>query len=107
MNAGAELGAIPAKVLESVRASVTAGLAKLVELVNQYAAAMYAATANGAAEARPERTTPNTTRTSPNVATTSPRKCAPVARWCVDHVTAASPNMRLATIAPSAPPRTC
>ena len=31
----AELGAMPANVFESVRASVTAGLAKLVELVNQ------------------------------------------------------------------------
>ena len=31
---------MPAKVSESIRAIVTAGLAKLVELVNQYAAAM-------------------------------------------------------------------
>ena len=34
-NAGAEDGAIPANVSVSVRATVTAGLAKLVELVNQ------------------------------------------------------------------------
>ena len=34
-KAGTEAGAIPAKVSERVRASVTAGLAKLVELVNQ------------------------------------------------------------------------
>ena len=34
-KAGAEAGAMPAKVSESVRANVTAGLAKLVELVNQ------------------------------------------------------------------------
>ena len=33
-------GRCPAKVSESVRATVTAGLAKLVELVNQYAAVM-------------------------------------------------------------------
>ena len=39
-NAGTEAGAMPAKVSENVRASVTAGLAKLVELVNQYAAVM-------------------------------------------------------------------
>ena len=32
---GTEPGAMPAKVSESVRARVTAGLAKLVELVNQ------------------------------------------------------------------------
>ena len=31
---------MPAKVSDRVRASVTAGLAKLVELVNQYAAVM-------------------------------------------------------------------
>ena len=31
---------MPAKVSDSIRATVTAGLAKLVELVNQYAAAM-------------------------------------------------------------------
>ena len=31
---------MPAKVSDSVRATVTAGLAKLVELVNQYAAVM-------------------------------------------------------------------
>ena len=31
---------MPANVSESIRATVTAGLAKLVELVNQYAAAM-------------------------------------------------------------------
>ena len=37
---GTDLGAMPAKVSDSVRAAVTAGLAKLVELVNQYAAVM-------------------------------------------------------------------
>src|SRR5215471_2253317 len=40
MNAGAEDGAIPAKVLENIRPIVIAGLAKLVEEVNQYAAPM-------------------------------------------------------------------
>ena len=34
-NSPTEAGAIPAKVLENIRAMVTAGLAKLVELVNQ------------------------------------------------------------------------
>ena len=34
-NIGTEDGAIPAKVSEKIRATVTAGLAKLVELVNQ------------------------------------------------------------------------
>ena len=36
----ADTGAIPAKVSENMRATVTAGLAKDVELVNQYAARM-------------------------------------------------------------------
>jgi hypothetical protein len=40
MNTGAEDGAIPAKVSESMRPTVIAGLAKLVEDVNQYAAPM-------------------------------------------------------------------
>lgn len=35
MNAGTELGAIPAKVFENSREIVTAGLAKLVDEVNQ------------------------------------------------------------------------
>jgi hypothetical protein len=35
MNIGADDGAMPAKVLDSVRAMVTAGLAKLVDEVNQ------------------------------------------------------------------------
>ena len=35
MNIGADVGLIPAKVSESVRAIVTAGLAKLVDDVNQ------------------------------------------------------------------------
>ncbi len=39
-NPGTDDGAMPAKVSENIRATVTAGLAKLVELVNQYAAAM-------------------------------------------------------------------
>jgi hypothetical protein len=34
-NAGAEEGAIPAKVLDKLRAMVTAGLANDVEAVNQ------------------------------------------------------------------------
>ena len=35
MNVGAERRAMPAKVFDSVRAIVTAGLAKLVDDVNQ------------------------------------------------------------------------
>jgi len=35
MKAGTDAGAMPVKVSDRVRAVVTAGLAKLVELVNQ------------------------------------------------------------------------
>ena len=45
MKPGAEPGAIPAKVSEKIRPTVTAGLANDVLLVNQYAAPMYAPTA--------------------------------------------------------------
>ena len=40
MNTGTEDGAIPANVLENIRPIVMAGLAKLVDAVNQYAAPM-------------------------------------------------------------------
>ena len=40
MKAKTPAGAMPAKVSENERAMVTAGLAKDVEAVNQYAAAM-------------------------------------------------------------------
>ena len=40
MNAGAEAGAMPAKVSENIRPTVIAGFAKLVEEVKKYAAPM-------------------------------------------------------------------
>jgi hypothetical protein len=39
-NQETDAGSMPANVSENIRATVTAGLAKLVELVNQYAAVM-------------------------------------------------------------------
>ena len=66
---------MPANVSDSARANVTAGLANDVDAVNQYAAVMYAATANGTAEAR-RREQPQITATSPNVATNSLNICA-------------------------------
>ena len=98
---------MPAKVLLNVRAIVTAGFAKMVDDVNQYAAAMYAPTANGATAARPERTTPKMTSSSPSVATNSPSQSAPDERVCVETLTAARSNIRLATIAPTHAPTTC
>jgi len=52
MNPGASAGRMPEKVLVIDRAMVTAGFAKDVEAVNQYAPVMYAATANGSASRR-------------------------------------------------------
>src|SRR5690349_23134938 len=49
---GTSAGRIPANVLVIALASVTAGLANDVEAVNQYAAVMYAPTANGTASGR-------------------------------------------------------
>src|SRR3954466_11095574 len=47
MNPGTSPGRMPANVSVSARAIVTAGFANDVDAVNQYAAAIYAATANG------------------------------------------------------------
>src|SRR4051794_41069565 len=96
MNAGTDDGAMPANVFVSIRPIVTAGLANDVDDVNQYAAAMYPATANGAAEARPERTTPRMTSTSPKVATISPSQIPLPERVCVDRVTGSRSNITLA-----------
>jgi len=49
MKPGASAGRIPEKVSDAARASVTAGFANEVDDVNQYAAVMKAATANGVA----------------------------------------------------------
>ena len=59
MKAGTSSGRIPEKVLVSERARVTAGFANDVDAVNQYAAVMYAPTANGVAEERVRATAPD------------------------------------------------
>src|SRR5437867_4371144 len=74
MKPGTSAGRIPANVSVADRASVTAGFANEVEAVNQYAAVMYAATANGMAEER-SRAQPQTTASRPNVATNSLNAC--------------------------------
>src|SRR5437868_5125254 len=104
MNIGTELGAMPAKVFESVRAMVTAGLAKLVDEVNQYAPAIHSPTANGTARARPVRTHPWITRMRPMVATTSDSHSAADDRCLVDTLMAGSWNIRLAITAPQHAP---
>ena len=75
MNPGTSAGRMPANVSVSARATVTAGFANDVDAVNQYAAAMYAATANGTASAR-RREHPQITDSRPNVATNSLTSCA-------------------------------
>src|SRR5579864_7186029 len=98
---------MPANVSESVRAIVTAGFAKLVEDVSQYAPPMYAPTPMGTSAVRPDRTPPKITSSRPNVAMTSLNQ-----RWgphrTVDEIsTAGSANITLATTAPATPPPIC
>src|SRR5437763_17049173 len=71
-NPGTSANRIPANVSLAARATVTAGLANEVEAVNQYAAVMYAPTANGTAALR-RRDPLQITASSPNVATLSLR----------------------------------
>jgi len=70
MNQGTSSGRIPANVSLSDLAIVTAGFANDVDEVNQYAAVMYAPTANGTALDR-RREQPQMTAINPNVATNS------------------------------------
>ena len=107
MNDGAEDGAIPANVLENMRPTVMAGLAKLVELVKKYAAPMYAPTAAGADLDRPERARAKITSSRPSVAMTSDRKWAADARCLVESSNAALENIRLASTAPLTQPAVC
>src|SRR5680860_1240338 len=106
MNAGADDGAMPAKVSDKVRATVTAGLAKLVDEVKKYAPPIHAPTANGTAAARPVRTQPLMTSSSLMVATTSESQSAGDDRTLVEASMAGSSNITLATTAPAQPPTT-
>ena len=75
MKAGVSAGRMPEKVFVTERARVTAGFPKEVEAVNQYAAAIYAPTANGTAVGR-VCAHPQMTAMSPNVAMNSLNICA-------------------------------
>ena len=70
MNAGTSGGRMPVKVSVIARAMVTAGFANDVEAVNQYAAVMYAPTANGTTVER-RREQPQIVASRPKVATAS------------------------------------
>src|SRR4051794_34992210 len=104
MNIDTLDGAIPAKVFDSIRATSIIGLAKLVDDDHQYAAVMYAPTANGATAARPDRTSPKMRTTSPNVASASDNHSPPEDRWWVEMLMASRLNMRFAATAPTTPP---
>src|SRR5690242_7691064 len=103
---GTFAGLIPENVSLRERAIVTAGFAKDVEDVNQYADVMYAPTANGAISER-NREQPQITHIKPNVATNSLKTCAPPLRACCDRETAGNPNIKWAVIAPVIPPTHC
>src|SRR5262245_51189875 len=75
MNPGASFGRMPANVSVRHRARVTAGFANDVEAVNQYAAVMYAPTANGTDAIR-AREHPQMTESKPNAAMNSLNNCA-------------------------------
>ena len=105
MKAGTSTGRTPAKVSLADRASVTAGLANDVDAVNQYAAVIYAATANGTAEER-TRTQPQITANRPNVATNSLKHCAKPLRVCLEAKNNGSPNMMCALATPRNAPET-
>ena len=84
MNIGALDGDIPAKLSENVRATVTAGLAKLVEEVKKYAPAMYAATASATHCSLRDITTPIITIKRPKVAITSDNQISHPVRFRVN-----------------------
>ena len=106
MNPGASWGRIPAKVFVKERAMVTAGFANDVDAVNQYAAVMYAPTANGTASDR-RLEHPQITPMRPNVAVTSLSSCgAPLRTW-VDHANNGSPNIEFASATPAIAPAHC
>src|ERR1700679_2566511 len=105
-NPATSAGLIPANVLLTDRASVTAGLAKDVDAVNQYAAVIYAPTAKGTAAGLCLRH-PQITESSPKVAMNSLKSWAAPERTCVDAKKRGRPNMRCAAATPANAPATC
>src|SRR5437868_9479878 len=97
---------MPAKVLEKMRPTTMAGLAKLVLDVKKYAAPIYAPTAAATFAACRLRVNPKMTSTSPSVATTSASQWAAELRCVVEIDTADRANMRFAKTAPPMQPAT-
>src|SRR4051812_17521680 len=97
---------MPVKVSVSVRASVTAGFANEVDAVNQYAAVMYAPTANGTTDDL-RREQLQITDSRPNVATHSLNTCDDPLRACSDSAMTGPSTIRFATATPLTAPATC
>ena len=97
-------GAIPPNVSENVRPTVTSGFANDVELVNQYAAPMYAPTAAADNAARPVLASVKINAINPAVATTSPTRWPVVNRSLVEISIAALSYMTFARTAAKIPP---
>jgi len=97
---------MPVNVFVNARLRVTAGLANDVEAVNQYAAVMYAATANGTAALR-RRAHPQITAINPNVATNSLNIWDAPLRGRADSIRMGSPNIPCAAHTPINAPATC
>src|SRR5262245_31506465 len=92
-------GAMPEKLSVKARAIVTAGLAKDVDDVNQYAATIYDAIAPGSAAGKLRRPL-SITVSRPNVATNSPVHCPMPERACADACRIGRSNIRCAIHTP-------
>ena len=106
MKTGTPKGEIPVKVSENCLAIVTAGFAKLVEEVNQYAEAIYEPTKTGKfslTNSLPRKIT----KINPKVANISDKNCERSCRARVEIVTAGNSKIILATIHPKTPPLIC
>ena len=97
---------MPANVSLNDLAMVTAGFANDVDEVNQYAAVMYAPTANGTAIDR-SREHPQITDNKPKLATNSLRNWAGPLRTWFEMEMAGRPNIVCARRVPVTPPRIC
>jgi hypothetical protein len=101
---GTSAGRMPLNVSVAALARVTAGLAKEVDAVNQYAAVMYVPTAKGTADER-SREQPHITDSNPKVAINSLKTCEMPLRACRDEDKSGSANIRWAQMTPTCAPK--
>ena len=94
--------------LPAIRADLDASFAELQWVIDAYALTLAATLLTaGAVALRPLRTSAKITSSRPSVATTSAKRCAGLARWVSEMLTAARENIALAAIAPDTQPATC